>query len=93
MEQTWDNGGTSHVLPEERKRATFSVAKMMGILDGGKKATFQRQWIQGAHDDALDGKNHPEVEVHAEVSREESIKNALKHFMDVHRFLLLQSFF
>ena len=22
MEQTWDNGGTSHVLPEERKRAT-----------------------------------------------------------------------
>ena len=84
MEQTWDNGGTSHVLPEERKRATFSVAKMMGILDGGKKATFQRQWIQGAHDDVLDGKNHPEVEVHAEVSREESIKNALKHFMDVH---------
>ena len=36
-EQSWDCGGTSHVLPQERKRATFSVSRMMEILDGGKK--------------------------------------------------------
>jgi acyl-CoA oxidase len=57
---------------------------MMTILDGGKKATFQRQWIQGAHDDVFDGKMHPDVEVHAEVSREESVQSALQHFMNVH---------
>ena len=90
--QSWENGGTQNILPLERARATFDVKRMMGILTG-TRATFQRQWIQAAHDDvaeerglvpAGDDSFTPEVEVHSETSRENNIVESLKHFMEIH---------
>ena len=52
--QSWEDGGTQNILPLERAGATFDVKRMMGILDGNPKATFQRQWIQAAHDDVAE---------------------------------------
>ena len=31
-QQSWDDGGTKNILPNERGKATFDVKRMMGIL-------------------------------------------------------------
>ena len=92
-QQSWDDGGTKNILPLERGKATFDVKRMMGILDGDPKATFQRKWIQGAHDEVAEGRGLapvgddtfiPDVEVHSEGTREDNIVESLTHFMDIH---------
>ena len=37
------SGGTSHILPEERKKASFSVEEMIIILNGGKENTKKKK--------------------------------------------------
>ena len=54
--QSWTSGGTEHILPLERSKASFDVDKMTYILDGGEKETRKRRWIQNAHDDVLEEK-------------------------------------
>jgi hypothetical protein len=43
--QSRTSGGTAHILPTERKRATFDVEKLTNVLDGGEEATKKRRWI------------------------------------------------
>lgn len=84
--QSWSSGGTADVLPAERARCSFDVGRMMGILDGDKKSTFQRQWIQSSHDDIAEDSESsiPKVEVHADMERGKVVHDAMKHFMDIH---------
>ena len=46
----WGSGGTSHILPAERERATFQVEAMTNILDGGADQTARRRWIMSSHE-------------------------------------------
>ena len=86
--QSWDSGGTDHILPMERKKATFSIEKMTNILDGGEEFTRKRRWIQNSHDDAFEDegkeKRVGQVEVHADMSRSKVVAQSMSHFMDVH---------
>ena len=86
--QSWDSGGTDHILPMERKKATFSIEKMTNILDGGEEFTRKRRWIQNSHDDAFEDegkeKRIGQVEVHADMSRSKVVAQSMSHFMDVH---------
>lgn len=43
--QALNSGGTSHILPAERKKATFDVQQMTYVLDGGKANTARRHFI------------------------------------------------
>eukprot|EP00949_MAST-11_sp_MAST-11-sp1_P005083 g5083.t1 len=80
--QSWTNGGTAHILPEERQRCTFDVEDMMHILDGTRKDTVKRRWIQDAQED--DNDSSLIVDVHAERTREENVAESMEHFMKVH---------
>lgn len=86
--QSWDSGGTSHILPMERLKATFSIEIMTNILDGGKEFTTKRRWIQNSHDEVFEEQNNIErigqVEVHADQSRSAIVAQSMKHFMDIH---------
>lgn len=44
-DKTPSSGGTAHLLPAERARATFDVEKMTNALDGGPKRTARRRFI------------------------------------------------
>lgn len=70
-------GGTAHILPEERKKATFSVELMTNAIDGSAEATKRRRFIltplQGLHQ--IDKVN---------MDRSEYFRSAMKHFFEVH---------
>lgn len=53
-QKSWHSGGTAHILPEERRNASFDHDTMTTILDGSKKVTTKRRWIYGSHDDTLE---------------------------------------
>lgn len=38
-------GGTAHLLPRERARASFDTLALTYVLDGGPKATMRRRWL------------------------------------------------
>ena len=40
------SGGTAHVLPEERKNASFNVKEMVDYLNGGPEFTKKRKFIE-----------------------------------------------
>ena len=82
--QSWNNGGTDHILPLERSRASFDVEKMTYILDGGEKETRQRRWIQNSHDDVEEEKTKNLVRDDSDRSRSDLVADAMKHFMDIH---------
>jgi len=87
--ESWDDGGTAHVLPAERLKASFNVERLVNFLDGGKAFTTKRRWIQDAHDEALQPYEGPyssalQVMVHSDQTRMEATRQALKHFMDIH---------
>lgn len=86
--QTWDAGGTAHILPMERTKTTFSIEKMTNILDGGAEFTAKRRWIQNAHDEAFEDKGEEQrigqVELHADMPRSQLTAQSMTHFMDVH---------
>ena len=86
--QSRTDGGTSHILPLERKKATFNIEIMTNILDGGKEFTTKRRWIQNSHDDAFEDNDQEDrigqVEIHADLPRGQIVAQSMKHFMDVH---------
>ena len=45
LPQTPECGGTNHLLPNERQRATFDVTKVTNFLDGDERQTARRRWI------------------------------------------------
>ena len=71
------SGGTSHILPSERAKASFDTETLINIMDGGEEYTTQRRFIMNGHKDA-------DVFTHAEMDREELIAHSITHFMDVH---------
>ena len=86
--QSWNDGGTAHILPLERGKATFSVERLTNILDGGEEFTEKRRWIQRSHDAAFVANGEAErpgkVVDHFDTPRGEVIADSMKHFMDVH---------
>ncbi len=38
-------GGTAHLLPRERRGASFKTINLTHFIDGGKKKTFRRRWL------------------------------------------------
>jgi len=72
------SGGTAHILPEERARASFPVEKMTNFIDGSAERTKKRRWIiaQTLNDDYL-GK--------VETSRADQIQVHVKSFIDIHK--------
>lgn len=77
-QESWDCGGTAHFLKEERATATFDVEALTNYLDGGKRGTIRRRWIQDSSKDtgALQG-------MHS-MDRADLTANSLKHFLDIH---------
>ena len=78
--QSWESGGTAGALPAERARASFSTETMITLLDGGKRNTLRRRWIQSVHAD--DG-NHLSSDRHA-MSREQLTAASAKQFLEIH---------
>ena len=78
------------MLPAERAKASFNVADLITVIDGGEANTEQRRFIMGSHDPSR--KNASELSkqsdgrqvVHAEVDREEMVAHAVSHFLQTH---------
>lgn len=76
---TKESGGTSTVLDEERKRASFVIEKMTNILDGGEKKTQRRRFILSPTKEiSLEDKHNWET-------GHEMLKNHVKHFIQTHQ--------
>ena len=43
--ESFTSGGTAHILPKEREKASFDGKIMTNALDGGKKMTAKRKFI------------------------------------------------
>lgn len=74
------SGGTSHLLPNERKNATFKTEDMIHLLNGGPEKTKRRKFFESMiskdTEDAHQIYNH---------DRAESVKHALKEFIRIHK--------
>ena len=49
--QSPDCGGTAHILPMERKKATFDVGQLTTFIDGGEEWTAKKRWVWSVADD------------------------------------------
>eukprot|EP00948_MAST-09A_sp_MAST-9A-sp1_P001675 g1675.t1 len=79
MEQSWNSGGTSHLLPRERERATFSVNNMTLILDDFlEENSKRRRWLWSEQENFDNSMN-----LHA--NREEVVRNHLHRFIHTHK--------
>ena len=78
--QSWESGGTADALPAERARASFSTETMITLLDGGKRNTLRRRWIQSVH---ADDENRLSADRHV-MSREQLTAASAKQFLEIH---------
>eukprot|EP00301_Raphidiophrys_heterophryoidea_P026218 c8999_g1_i1.p1 GENE.c8999_g1_i1~~c8999_g1_i1.p1 ORF type:complete len:699 (+),score=214.77 c8999_g1_i1:63-2159(+) len=78
--QSWDCGGTAHILPAERAKATFAVEKLTNVLDGSAKSTTKRRWIISVTE-GLD--NHLAQKYFW--TRDEALKHHVNDFIDAHK--------
>ena len=79
-----NSGGTSHILPAERKRATFDVLKMTHVLDGGKANTARRHFIASPLTEG-DGAWH-------HMDPHEVLNHSVEKFINVHKEFAKQDF-
>eukprot|EP01006_Ploeotia_vitrea_P019254 TRINITY_DN51420_c0_g1_i1.p1 TRINITY_DN51420_c0_g1~~TRINITY_DN51420_c0_g1_i1.p1 ORF type:complete len:701 (-),score=71.89 TRINITY_DN51420_c0_g1_i1:243-2324(-) len=77
-QESWTCGGTGHLLPAERSKASFDVLAMTHALDGGDEKTKRRRWIW-REGEAIDNEDIYFM------SREEMVKDHTKRFIDVHK--------
>ena len=73
-------GGTSHVLPYERTKASFSIQGLIDFLNGGPEMTKRRKFIGSMLKDdptTYSDKNN--------YSRHEHLKDGVKTFIDIHK--------
>ena len=82
---SWYCGGTAGILPEERKRATFSHDEMTILIDGSKEVTMKRRWIYETNtadelDDAVLGDSRK-----YDLERETAVGLAASNFMRIHK--------
>ena len=73
-------GGTSHILPEERKNATFDVEEMYEYLCGGKENVKRRKFIE-----SVITKDYHEFHDKYNNSREEYMAEGVKDFVRIHK--------
>ena len=72
-----NSGGTAHILPQERKKATFIVEKLTNIFDGGIEKTKKRRFILSPNTGIdLSEKNNWDSA--------KQLKEHVGHFMKVH---------
>jgi acyl-CoA oxidase len=74
------SGGTSHILPEERKKASFNVEDLIHFLNGGKDNTKRRKFIE-----SVCSKDPEDQHQIYNYDRAESLKHALKEFIRIHK--------
>jgi hypothetical protein len=70
------SGGTSHMLPMERKKATFDVKELINYLNGGAEYTKKRKWLENALSKDLHEKYN--------ASRGDLLKEHVKDFVGIH---------
>ena len=75
--QSWNSGGTSNTLPEERKNATFDVKELTKLLYGGEKGVAKRKFILSPTE-GLDVSDIYNWE------REKLLEQHIKLFLEVH---------
>jgi acyl-CoA oxidase len=74
------SGGTSDILPAERKKASFNVEEMIHFLNGGRENTKRRKFFE-----SMCSKEPEEQHSIYNHDREESLKYALKEFIRIHK--------
>lgn len=72
-----NSGGTSHILPAERKKATFDIKQLVDLVDGGKANTKRRRFIMSPTM-GLD------VSDKYYWDRPETVRQHLKHWFETH---------
>lgn len=72
-----NSGGTAHILPEERKKASFEIEKLTNVFDGGPEKTKRRRFIISPSED-LDASNKYHL------NRHEAMRQHIHHFNAVH---------
>lgn len=77
--QSWSSGGTEHILPNERKKATFNVEKITNILDGGKDNTKRKKFILSP------GKNRVIGDDKYHMTRGQLMERHFKDFIGMHK--------
>lgn len=75
---SWDCGGTAHLLPEERRRASFSVKDMTLAIDGGQKATAHKWFLWRPTEQHDNSANYFQ-------DRDESLGQHVSRFISIHR--------
>ncbi len=71
------SGGTSDVLPNERKKASFEVQDLIHYLNGGVEDTKKRKFLEGALNKDLHRKYN--------YTRSELLKDHVKEFVTIHK--------
>jgi len=76
-QQSKVSGGTSDVLPNERKKASFDVQQLIHFLNGGVEATKKRKFLESAMNKDLHMKYN--------FTRSELLKDHVKEFVGIHK--------
>lgn len=78
-EQSWDQGGTAHLLPAERSKASFDTFKLTLFLDDDNpEITAKRRWLWRAGETYDHSKN-------ADMTRAEKLSWHIETFLGIHR--------
>ena len=75
--QSWDCGGTAHLLPAERARSSFDVNKLTFFIDGGPKKTMHKRFLWGEGDRYDNSKNYY-------LDRRATHRQHVARFMEIH---------
>jgi len=72
-----NSGGTAHILPNERKKATINVETLTNVLDGGPEKTKKRRFILSPSEGTdQSGKYY--------MTPQERFKSHIEHFTSAH---------
>jgi len=75
--QSWECGGTAHLLPAERARASFDTNKLTFVIDGSAKKTVKKRWIWAEGEGYDNSKNMV-------LTRPETHRQHLQRFIEIH---------
>jgi flavocytochrome c len=74
------SGGTSHLLPEERKKVSFNVEELTHYINGGKEKTKRRKFIE-----SVISKDPEDLHRTYNFNREEALKHHVSEFVRIHK--------
>jgi len=78
--QSKTSGGTAHVLPNERKNASFDVQELVHYLNGGPEMTKKRKFIE-----SVISKDPEDQHRIYNFNRHEYVEHHLKEFIRIHK--------